>query len=115
LPEKKDYLKNVFEEIGLYQKSKNTSVVIPIFPLIYEFDRYKWEDINTLIISICNENGLRYLSLLDDYRIFPYNEMRVQCGDFTHPSIKRNTVAADAILQFLVKNCLLWKGYKGYP
>ena len=70
---------------------------------------------NLLIIRICNENGLRHLSLLDDSRIFHYNEMRVQRGDFTHPSIKGNTVAADAILPFLVKNSLLLKGYKDYP
>ncbi|MGH8064864.1 MAG: hypothetical protein ACRERE_06405, partial [Candidatus Entotheonellia bacterium] len=81
-------------------------IIIPIFPLIYDYKQYKWEDINELIIKYCEENDLLYVPLLETYRNFHYNEMRVQRGDFTHPSIKGNAEAAGAILRVIRQNNL---------
>ena len=53
------------------------------------------------------ENRLRCVPLLDTYRQFDYNELRVQRGDFTHPSAKGNELAAASIGAFLTKSRLL--------
>jgi hypothetical protein len=106
-PEIKRYLKTVFEGIRMYQAENKIPVVLPIFPLIYDYRKYKWDDINDLIISLCKENEVLPVSLLEYFRQFPYNEMRVQRGDFTHPSVKGNTVAAQAIVKTLLLQNLL--------
>ena len=100
---KEDYLRTTFDQIRRYQEEKGIKIVVPIFPLIYNFQEYKWRDINNLIIELCNSNGLENVSLLDKYRQFDYNEMRVQRGDFTHPSVKGNRVAAEAIAEVVVR------------
>jgi len=98
---KREYLDTWFNKIGAYQKDTGIPILVPIFPLIYDYNKYKWEDINQLIIHLCNTNGLAYVSILQSYKQYPWNELRVQRGDFTHPSIKGNTVAAEAILKEL--------------
>jgi lysophospholipase L1-like esterase len=104
---KREYLDTWFRNIGNYQRETGIPVLIPIFPLIYDYAQYKWEDLNQLIIEQCQANGLAHVSLLDAYRAYPWNELRVQRGDFTHPSVKGNTVAAEAILASLWQNNFL--------
>ncbi len=77
--------------------------------MIYDYNKYKWRDINELIIELCNENDLLYISLLDTFRKFHYNKMRVQRGDFAHPSVKGNKIAAEAILKILANKNLIIK------
>ena len=101
MKDKQLYLDDWFRRIGEYQKATGIPVLVPIFPLIYDYDKYKWEDINRLIVQLCERNGLRYVPLLDAFKHHPWNELRVQRGDFTHPSVKGNTVAAEAILDGL--------------
>jgi lysophospholipase L1-like esterase len=105
--ETEDYLKAVFRSLKAYQDINGIPILVPIFPLIYEYSKYKWEDINNVIISLCNKNEILHVSLLQDFRRFPYNEMRVQRGDFGHPSVKGNTVAAQAIARTLASHSLL--------
>ena len=101
LSAKREYLDTWFRNIGAYQKETGIPVLIPIYPLIYDYAKYKWEDLNQLIIQRCEANGLAYVSLLHAYRAYPWNELRVQRGDFTHPSVKGNVIAAQAILESL--------------
>lgn len=110
---KREYLDTWFRKIGEYQKETGVPVLIPIFPLIYDYAQYKWEDLNQLIIRQCEMNGLAYVSLLDTYRTYPWNELRVQRGDFTHPSVMGNTIAAQAILEGLQAHNLL--GQRALP
>jgi hypothetical protein len=101
--EKREYLKTTFDQIRFYQEQNRVKIIVPIFPVIYDFKLYKWRDINDLIIELCKRNDLAYLSLLEPYRQFDYNEMRVQRGDFTHPSVKGNEVAAQAIVGVVLR------------
>jgi lysophospholipase L1-like esterase len=105
--DKRKYLKNVFRRIGKYQNDHHVPMLVPIFPVIYDFSKYRWKDIKEFIIELCNDNHLPYISLLDDFSKFNYNEMRVERGDFDHPSVKGNSVAAEAILQALLQRGLL--------
>jgi hypothetical protein len=105
--ETKDYLKEVFQCLKIYQDKNKIPIVIPIFPLIYNYNKYKWDDINGLIISLCKENDVLPIPLLEHFRRYPYDEMRVQRGDFTHPSVKGNTVAAEVIARTLLLQNLL--------
>lgn len=98
---KREYLDTWFRKIGEYQRTTGIPVLIPIFPLIYDYNQYKWADLNQLIIQQCDNNRLAYVSLLNVFKQYPWNELRVQRGDFTHPSLKGNAVAAQAILDTL--------------
>jgi hypothetical protein len=106
-PEKKQYLENVFSEIRQYKTKSGVSVVVPIFPLIYDYSKYKWADLNEMVHDICMRYGLLPISLLSEFQKYPYNEMRVQRGDFTHPSIQGNRVAAEVIERVLLDEGLL--------
>jgi hypothetical protein len=105
-PREYDTLEDVFHQIGEYQKHNHIRVVMPIFPLIYDYNRYRWQDINDLIIKLCTENNITYVSLLGDYRKFDYDELRVERGEFTHPSVTGKGVAAEAILKTIMKEGL---------
>lgn len=107
MPDKRIYLDTWFQEIGEYQKDTGIPVLTPIFPLIYDFDNYRWDDINRLIVQLCENNKLAYVSILDSYKEHPWNELRVQRGDFTHPSVKGNLLAAQAILKALQDHKML--------
>jgi hypothetical protein len=104
--EKRAYLNEVFKEIGNFQARHGIPIIMPIFPLIYKFETYKWTDLNELVISLCQQNSILPISLLREFRNFPYNEMRVQRGDFTHPSVKGNDVAAETITKLLFEKSL---------
>ena len=106
-PDKVRYLKDVFGQIEAYQRRSGIPVIMPIFPLIYDYNNYKWEDINETIVSLCRTHDIRYISLLEEFRKNNYNEMRVQRGDFTHPSIRGNAVAAEAIAKLLNESELI--------
>lgn len=66
------YLRSIFGQVRQYQERSSIQIVVPIFPVIYDYDKYKWEDINELIIGLCRENGLLFIPLLEDYRKFNY-------------------------------------------
>ena len=101
--EKQNYLKATFEGIRRYQERNKVKIVVPIFPVIFDFQNYKWRDLNELIIELCGKNDLAYVSLLAPYSRFDDNEMRVQRGDFTHQSVKGNRVAAEAIAGLVLR------------
>lgn len=105
--DRREYLNTWFHSLATYQEQAKIPIVVVVFPLIYDYGNYKWEDINQFVIDLCRANGLVYVSLLDSYRNYPWNEMRVQRGDFTHPSVKGNTVAAQAILKTLLDRGLM--------
>jgi hypothetical protein len=106
-PDRIAYLHDIFGQMSTYQREHNVPIVLAIFPLIYDYGHYKWDDLNTMIVALCEENRLRCVPLLDTYRQFDYNELRVQRGDFTHPSAKGNELAAASIGAFLTKSRLL--------
>ena len=106
-PEKLAYLKNVFGEIAQFRQTVQRPVFMPIFPIIYDYQRYKWTDISTRIVALCEEHTLPYISLLETYGKFDYNELRVQRGDFTHPSVRGNGIAAEAIVNEMLQQRLL--------
>lgn len=101
--EKKEYLSTTFDRMRRDQEESGVKIIVPIFPLIYDFKEYKWRDINDLIIKLCKKNGLDYLSLLEKFSRFDYNDLRVQRGDFSHPSVKGNEVAAETIADEILR------------
>jgi hypothetical protein len=111
-PEKQEYLKTVFGEIAKFRQATQRPVFIPIFPVIYDYQRYKWTDINSRIIELCQQHALPYVSLLENYGKFSYNELRVQRGDFTHPSVLGNRIAAEGILNTILQQKLISKREK---
>lgn len=106
-PSRLEYLETLFRQMEQYQRDHDVPIVVPVFPLIYNYPEYKWRNIHQMIAALCRRHGLRYIELLDVFNRFDYNEMRVQRSDFHHPSVKGNIVAADAILAFLVRERLL--------
>ena len=109
-PEKQEYLRTVFGEIEKFRQVARRPVFVPIFPVIYDYRRYKWTDINDRIVELCREHALPYVSLLESYGKFDYNQLRVQRGDFTHPSVLGNRIAAEGIAGTMLQQGLLPKG-----
>ena len=99
--EKARYLKEIFSEIGRYQDETGIRVVMPIFPLFYDYSRYKWHDVHDRVLRLCTENQLTCVPLLDEFQHHNYYDLRVQRGDFLHSSVKANELAADAIARSL--------------
>jgi hypothetical protein len=102
-PERLEYLKKTFAQIRRYQDETGVKIIVPIFPLFYDLLHYKWRDIDDLVRDLCVQNGLSFISLLDEYRKYDYHDLRVQRGDFTHPSVMANRVAADVIAPVVLR------------
>lgn len=105
--DRQKYLEKVFNELGTFQTRSGVPVVVPIFPLIYDFSNYKWDDLDQQVSRLCEKSGLQTISLLKEFKRHPYNALRVQRGDFTHPSALGNRIAAEAILEDLQRTKLL--------
>ena len=52
------YLYEVFRDIHDYQTRNKIPIAMPIFPLIYEYGKYKWTDLNDRIMSLCAQNEI---------------------------------------------------------
>lgn len=94
-----DRLRRISETEGI-------PVLVTIFPVLHDLDRYRWLDVHDLVARAATERGFHVLDLLPAYLGRDPNELQVVEGDHVHPNATGHRLAAEAIHRFLVER--LW-------
>jgi hypothetical protein len=100
-PQTRDYLETTLTRIHDLQQRIGVPVFMPIFPILYRLEDYRWAEADSLVAGLCARHGIAHLSLLSAFRTHEDRDLRIQRGDFLHPSVMGHRLAAEAILTAL--------------
>lgn len=96
----------LLRELNRSIKSKGSSLVIVLFPLIYNFKNYPFKEIHDKISSFCIRENIPLLDLLPAFSKYKPEELWVNPTDY-HPNELAHKIASDNIYVFLKDNNLL--------
>jgi len=95
-------LSDSFKEIDSAAKKKNIKVVVVIFPILKNLQDYKWAEIHSRVAQRAEKNGFYVIDILDEYKKYKDEELKIQDTDIYHPNRLGHEIAADAIYKRLL-------------
>jgi len=104
----------LLRELNRSIRSKGSSLVIVLFPLIYNFQNYPFREIHDKISSFCIQKNILLLDLLPAFSKHKPEELWVNPTDY-HPNELAHKIAAENIYAFLKENNLLKNLTGQYP
>jgi lysophospholipase L1-like esterase len=93
-----------FQKIAEFSKARQVPVVVVIFPVMFDFDDYRWGWIHEKIAQEGRRYQFSIVDLLGEYRKYPVKQTRIERGDFVHPNALGHNIAATTVSQFLHEN-----------
>jgi lysophospholipase L1-like esterase len=106
---KGEYARLGFKTLGQLNqgiKSKGGTLVITLFPLIYNFKNHPFREIHDKISRFCIQENIPFLDLLPAFSEYRPEELWVNPTDY-HPNEIAHRIAAENIYHFLKKGNLL--------
>ena len=95
------------DSIGEACRERGIPVVWVIFPVLHEFETYRWKWIHELVGNAAVARGFNVLDLLESFRGYNARELQVDSGDHVHPNPLGHRVAAEALMGLLRDENLL--------
>jgi len=92
------------KSIAEYSKRRNIPAILVVFPVMFEFGQYKWTWIHQKVAAEAGRLGFHVVDLLDAYRRYPVNQVRLERGDFIHPNALGHQLAAAAVTNYFVSS-----------
>lgn len=89
-----------------YVKEKNGRLVVVVFPILYNLNKYPFKEIHEKVVSFCKTNDIYVLDLLDSYSKYKDSELWAHPTDH-HPNETGHKLAADELYKFLEEEKLL--------
>lgn len=99
-----------FARINKISKELHSDVIMFIYPVMRDFENYKWMDIHKRIMTAGKDNGFHVIDSLKVYSQYPVKSVRVERGDFMHPNRKGHKIAATVLFDYITENILIRKG-----
>lgn len=96
-----EYNQNLFKELSKSTKENNISVIVVIFPMIYNLNDYPFSLTHNIVCNMSKSNNFSCIDLLKDYQDYSPNQLIVNNYD-THPNELGHKIAADEIYNKLV-------------
>ena len=93
-----------FKQIAAFAVRRNIPVIIVIFPVMFDFDKYQWGWIHSKVTKEALKYKFLVVDLLAEYRRYPVKQTRVERGDFVHPNALGHEIAAVSVASFFQKN-----------
>ncbi len=87
-------------------------LVVAVFPLIGEVDRYRFDKIHERIHQVLKQEGIDYLDLLDEFRGKRPERLEVVPKLDGHPNEIAHRIASEAIFRFLLDKHFLDRSYE---
>ncbi|MHC4400639.1 MAG: SGNH/GDSL hydrolase family protein [Planctomycetota bacterium] len=87
-------------------QADGSDLVIVLFPLMYEFDDYPFQEIHDKMADFCRREGIPLLDLLPAFSAYRAEDLWVHPIDH-HPNETANAIAAEEIHRFLEGEGLL--------
>jgi len=100
----KNHIVDGFKMISEFAEKGNIPTILVIFPIMFDFDNYKWSWIHDKIAREGEKHHFYMVDLLEEYRKYPVNRTRVERGDFVHPNRFGHHLAASAVFKLLSEN-----------
>jgi len=92
--------------LSRWAHDNDSRLVIVLFPLLYEFDDYPFQEIHDKIAAFCRQESILLLDLLPAFSEYEDRELWVHPTDH-HPNEVAHRIAAEEIYKFLKQEHLL--------
>jgi len=96
-----------FKELRELRRRRQIPVVIMIFPVLLDLEKYQWEHIHHKVTNLALQNGFRVLDLLGKFCQYKAHELQIDNGDHVHPNKVGHKIAGDTLYEFLYQEKLL--------
>lgn len=106
LPPHADGRFRLFSMLADSVRDKGSTLVVVLFPLLYDFDDYPFAGEHERIRDFCESRGIPFLDLLPAFSRYPAEELWCHPEDF-HPNEIANKLAAEEVFAFLKSEGLL--------
>lgn len=90
-----------FRAIDQVGRSNGIPVVLVVFPVMYDFQEYKWDWIHRKVEEEARKYHFRVIQLIDEFKQYPVEAIRVERGDFVHPNKRGHYLAAVEVRKYL--------------
>jgi GDSL-like Lipase/Acylhydrolase family len=94
-----------FQEIADFALTRGIPVIVVIFPVMFDFDKYQWDWIHSKVAKEALNYRFLIVDLLAEYRRYPVKQTRIERGDFVHPNALGHEVAAISVARFFYNGC----------
>jgi len=89
----------LLERMNAFIKDRKAVLIIILFPLLYDFDHYPFQEVHDKIHVFCMEKNIRLLDLLPVFSEYQAEDLWVHPIDH-HPNELAHELTADAVSQF---------------
>jgi len=90
-----------FDRLQDISKGSSVPVLVIIWPILTEFNHYKFEPIHQWTRAEAERRGIQTLDLLSDFAKTSYRELQVTAEDNIHPNALGHKIGADAFLDWV--------------
>ncbi len=98
-----------FWQMSEFAAAQRIPVVVVVFPVMYDFDRYEWQWIHQKIAREAAARRFHVVDLLEPFSAHPIKEIRVERGDFVHPGRLGYKIAAATVSAYLATHPTLFE------
>ena len=96
-----DMIKSL-NELARIAKENNIKQVVVVYPEFHNFKDYEFKYVTDAVRNVSSGNNIYFLDLLPYYEPYDPESIWVSFED-AHPNVLGNSIAADAITDFLMK------------
>lgn len=90
-----------FKTIAQFSQSKGIPAILVIFPVMHDFQDYKWAWIHKMVEDEGKKYHFHIVQLFETFKQYPVEDTRVERGDFVHPNKLGHRLAAVEVEKFL--------------
>jgi lysophospholipase L1-like esterase len=90
-----------FQAINMFSQAKGIPAILVIFPVMYDFQEYKWSWIHKMVEDEGKKHHFYVVQLYEAFKQYPVAETRVERGDFVHPNGLGHRLAAVEVERYL--------------
>lgn len=102
-----------FRKLYLLTKDKDIAVIVVEFPFLQEnfWNESTWERdaVSNLIKECCSEFNFSYIDILEVYKDYSPEKLKVSPYDSVHPNALGHKIAAERIVNFIIERDVLAK------
>lgn len=96
-----------FEELSKISQEEDIPVMIVVFPLLKDFNNYRWSHVHSKINDMGETQGFYVLDMFDSYKEYKAEDLQITKKDVYHPNKQGHEIAADAIFKTLINKGFL--------
>ena len=90
-----------FQAIGEFSQNKEIPALVVIFPVMYDFQDYKWSWIHKMVEDEGKKHHFHVVQLIEAFKHYQVEDTRVERGDFVHPNKLGHRLAAVEVDRYL--------------